>query len=486
MSSRRTSLNKPTSISGKRGKSPPTLDYASRPHIGARSASHSTSMHAGRGGLVNMQDFQPSDQSSFSARTNWNVDDGTLRPLPSLHPPLDPSSSAFVGDASPSVIAARVSDCLRERSIMSEFDDDSATASAMTANRVRFMIRLYRGGAPTTPFAHGVIVDIQRLRGDPITFHQSSRAILSAAQGDSNSARLYNNVLPNHGMGLALDTPFNGTPVARGRLKQDDSEVLSAIEIDWSLIKKDRMDANILGWESLSLLTSEQGSGRTTALIAGRVVLGLAPSGNEEDEGEDERHAEIHAAIISLVRDRRMLGGDAVYDIDSSFNNEGKNDADYLTAEELAAAPFQHPASFPEDSEHITVQRSLAIRSLANALEIVANAGDVRFLERALPHLVNENIVPSLLDEVAQSVLPNNPFNASDATHAARALRIIFEHSQDARNIAHARNALNVLSKATTVGRSRHAALEQEAGRAFQVLNGGGLSPPPGVDLSSP
>lgn len=198
----------------------------------------------------------------FSARTNWNVDDGTLRPLPSLHPPLDPSSSAFVGDASPSVIAARVSDCLRERSIMSEFDDDSATASAMTANRVRFMIRLYRGGAPTTPFAHGVIVDIQRLRGDPITFHQSSRAILSAAQGDSNSARLYNNVLPNHGMGLALDTPFNGTPVARGRLKQDDSEVLSAIEIDWSLIKKDRMDANILGWESLSLLTSQQGSGR--------------------------------------------------------------------------------------------------------------------------------------------------------------------------------------------------------------------------------
>jgi len=348
------------------------------------------------------------------------------------------------------------------------------------------MIRLYRGGAPTTPFAHGVIVDIQRLRGDPITFHQSSRAILSAAQGDSNSARLYNNVLPNHGMGLALDTPFNGTPVARGRLKQDDSEVLSAIEIDWSLIKKDRMDANILGWESLSLLTSQQGSGRTTALIAGRVVLGLAPSGNEEDEGEDERHAEIHAAIISLVRDRRMLGGDAVYDIDSSFNNEGKNDADYLTAEELAAAPFQHPASFPEDSEHITVQRSLAIRSLANALEIVANAGDVRFLERALPHLVNENIVPSLLEEVAQSVLPNNPFNASDATHAARALRIIFEHSQDARNIAHARNALNVLSKATTVGRSRHAALEQEAGRAFQVLNGGGLSPPPGVDLSSP
>jgi len=442
-------------------------------------------MHAARGGLVNMQDFQTSEQSAFSSRTNWNVDDGTLRPLPSLHPPLDPSSSAFVGDASPSVIAARVSDCLRERSIMTEFDDDTATASAMTANRVRFMIRLYRGGAPSTPFARGVIVDIQRLRGDPVTFHQSSRAILSAAQGDSFSARLYNNILPNHGMGLALDTQFTGTPVARGRPKQDDhSEVLSAIEIDWSLIKKDRMDANILGWESLALLTSEQGSGQTTALIAGRVVLGLAPSGNEEDEGEDERHAEIHAAIISLVRDRRMLGGDAVYDIEDGNFNEGKNDADYLTAEERATAQY---SPFPEDREHITVQRSLAIRSLANALEVVANAGDIRFLEVALPHLVHaENMVPSLLEEVAESVQPNNPFNASDATHAARALRVLFEHSQEARNIAHSLNALNVLSKATTVGRSRHAALEQEAGRAFQVLNGGGLSPPPGVDLPRP
>lgn len=469
MSSRRVPLKRPTSISGKRA---PNLNYASRPHIGTGTTIHSgTTLNSSRGGIVNMEDFQSLD-STFSARTNWNVEDGTLRPLPPLHPPLDPASSAFVGDASPSVIAARVSDCLRERSIMTEFDDDTATANAVTANRVRFIIRLYRGGAPNTPFSHGVIIDIQRLRGDPITFHHSSRAILSAAQGDSNEAHLFNNLVPNHGMGLALDIPVAGVQNISVESNQDQSAVLEALEVDWSLIKKDRMDANILGWESLALLTNEEGSGRHNALVAGRVVLGLAPSGNEEDEGEDERHAEIHASVISLIRDGRMLGGDAIYDIDNNFNNEGKNDADYYTAEELAASAANSTTLFPEDTEHVTVQRSLAIRSMANSLEVVANSRDNRFIESSLPRLIaNENIIPALLDEVGQSVSPNNPFNASDATHAARALRVLFENSEDARNIAHARNALNILSKATSVGRYRHAALEQEAGRAYQALN---------------
>lgn len=356
---------------------------------------------------------------------------------------------------------------------MTEFDDDAATASAMTANRVRFMIRLYRGGASNSPFSHGVIIEIQRVRGDPITFHRSSRAILSAAQGDSNEASFYNYAIPNHGMGLALDTSVPGTSIIEEK-KGNDSDVLAALEIDWTLIKKDRMDANILGWESLALLTNETGSGGTTALVAGRVVLGMAPSGNADDEGEDERHAEIHASVISLIRDRRMIAGDAVYDFDD-LHQEGKNDADHTTADEMAASTNNLVSSHSEDTDHIIIQRSLAIRSLANSLEVVARAGDARFTEHTLPYLItNENIVPSLLEEVAQSALPNNPFNASDATHAARALRVLFENSGDARNIGHARNALSILSKARSVGAYRHAALEHETRRAFQALNDNG------------
>ena len=337
----------------------------------------------------------------------------------------------------------------------------------MTPNRVHFIIRLYRGGGPNSPFSHGVIIELQRLRGDVMTFHQSSRAILSAAQGSTGRGTVNTNV-PNNGMGLSIDIPVNGVRIDRA-VDEDKTNVLMALAIDWSLIKKDRTDANILGWESLALLTDEFGSGLPTALIAGRVVLGLAPTGNEEDEDEDERYAEIHASVISLLRDRQVLGGDIRYS-DDHINHEGKNDADYMTMDELADAGFG--MNMAEDVEHLVVQRSLAIRILANSLEVVSRAGDRRFIQNALPNLIlNENIIPSLLDEVAHSVLPNNPFNASDATHAARALTVLFANSEDARNIAHARNALSILSKARSVGRSRYVALEQAATRAFESLN---------------
>eukprot|EP00594_Rhizosolenia_setigera_P018454 CAMPEP_0178976146 /NCGR_PEP_ID=MMETSP0789-20121207/23646_1 /TAXON_ID=3005 /ORGANISM="Rhizosolenia setigera, Strain CCMP 1694" /LENGTH=461 /DNA_ID=CAMNT_0020665151 /DNA_START=133 /DNA_END=1518 /DNA_ORIENTATION=- len=427
-------------------------------------ASTAASSSVARGGLIEDYDMSSARPAVAAARTNWNVEDGALRPLPPLHPPLDPASTAFVCDASPSVIAARVSDCLRERSIMTEFDDDAATAQAVTSNRVHFVIRLYRGGGPNSSFSHGVIVEVQRLRGDAMTFHQSTRAILSAAQG-SSARNTTNQNIPISGMGLTLDNPVSTVSITSSNIEGDDSNVLMALEIDWGLIKKDRMDANILGWESLALLTNPESSGRTSAIIASRVVLGLTPRAGDTEE--DERFTEIHASIISLVRDRRIIGDAMAFDNDrDDINQEGKNDADYMDDDEI------EDANAPEEAEHIVVQRSLAIRSLANALEVLSSANDPMFIGTALPHLVlEENIIPSLLDEVAQSVQPNNPFNASDATNAARALSVLFEFSEDARNIARGRNASAVLSKARLVGSSRHAALESQTARALSALS---------------
>lgn len=140
MSSRQNSIDRPSPLCGK----PPAIDYSSRPRIGNMSsstppettsatgavqenASTAASSSVARGGLIDDYDMSSARPAVAAARTNWNVEDGALRPLPPLHPPLDPASTAFVCDASPSVIAARVSDCLRERSIMTEFDDDAVS-----------------------------------------------------------------------------------------------------------------------------------------------------------------------------------------------------------------------------------------------------------------------------------------------------------------------------------------------------------------------
>lgn len=461
-------LARPPSIGGR--SMAPAVDFNQRPHIGEAAASSSSSS---TDDVIDIESFR----NGGALRTNWNVDDAALRPIPPLHPPLDPQSTAFVCDASPSVIAARVSECLRQQSIMTEFYHESASASAMTSNRVHFMIRMYQGqGGSSEP---AVIVELQRLRGDSITFHQASRAILSSAQGNTTGGQhIFNQNVPNGGMGLALDIPIRGNlrRFTDDDSKEDISSVLLALEIDLSLIKKDRMDATILGWESLALLTDMYSSGRSTALVAARVALGLPPTDNGVEEDEDERFAEIHATIISVIRDRRLNEGNETMPTVEE-NSEGKtvDDGDEISNVPPARLPYQNQEQEMEieDVDHFVVQRSLAIRTLANSLATLADVGEERLLQEVAPNLIRENIIPALIEEAALSILPNNPFNASDATHAMRALTVLFEASEEARNIGHASNMRAILSKARLVGRSRHAALEREAERAFNALGEG-------------
>lgn len=55
----------------------------------------------------------------------WNVSDTSLRPVPPFYPPLNPRCTVFVGDTMPSVVAVRIAECLRKRSIAVEFDEES-------------------------------------------------------------------------------------------------------------------------------------------------------------------------------------------------------------------------------------------------------------------------------------------------------------------------------------------------------------------------
>jgi hypothetical protein len=58
-------------------------------------------------------------------RRLWAVNDTSLRPIPKFYPPLDPRCTTFVSDSSPSVVAVRISECLRKRSIAVEYDEEA-------------------------------------------------------------------------------------------------------------------------------------------------------------------------------------------------------------------------------------------------------------------------------------------------------------------------------------------------------------------------
>lgn len=98
--------------------------------------------------------------------------------LPEFHP-LE-RTAVFVPNASPSLVAARISDLLRDRSIQATYDDDKAKVKCITTDGVDFRIRLYRG---RSQFGHGIIVEVQRRFGFSINFHAETQAILDAAQG---------------------------------------------------------------------------------------------------------------------------------------------------------------------------------------------------------------------------------------------------------------------------------------------------------------
>jgi hypothetical protein len=98
--------------------------------------------------------------------------------LPEFHP-LE-RTAVFVPRATPEMVAARISDLLRERSIQATYDDDKAKVKCVTTDGVDFRIRLYKG---RNQYRDGIIVEVQRRFGFSIHFHGDTQAILDAAQG---------------------------------------------------------------------------------------------------------------------------------------------------------------------------------------------------------------------------------------------------------------------------------------------------------------
>lgn len=65
-------------------------------------------------------------------RRLWSVQDTAPKRIPQGYPPLNPQCTTYVGDASPSVVAVRISECLRKRSIAVEYDDETVSTNIRT------------------------------------------------------------------------------------------------------------------------------------------------------------------------------------------------------------------------------------------------------------------------------------------------------------------------------------------------------------------
>lgn len=69
-------------------------------------------------------------------RRVWTIQDTALKRIPKGYPPLNPQCTTYVGDASPSVVAVRISECLRKRSIAVEYDDETVSIMMLSSHRI--------------------------------------------------------------------------------------------------------------------------------------------------------------------------------------------------------------------------------------------------------------------------------------------------------------------------------------------------------------
>jgi hypothetical protein len=65
---------------------------------------------------------------SARPRSQWTIRDSSLQHIPQFYPPMNPNCTIYVANTPPSIVAVRITECLRKRSIAVEYDDDSVSS----------------------------------------------------------------------------------------------------------------------------------------------------------------------------------------------------------------------------------------------------------------------------------------------------------------------------------------------------------------------
>ncbi|KAL3913933.1 MAG: hypothetical protein SGILL_006298 [Bacillariaceae sp.] len=347
-------------------------------------------------------------------RRLWNIGD-KLKPIPVYYPPLDPNCTALVTDVSASLVAVRISECLRQRSIAAEYDEESVTAKCMTVDRVHFFVQLYRGGggnslATSSPdmavlssLSPPVIVECQRQSGSVTSFHAACTAILQAAKGNDNGAderRSHStNSLEFQSLSPAVkrrklvhasqsSSRHRASTVSRPSMVAE-----AAFEGARELLQKDRLECQILGMERLVNLTTQDISGQDVCHYVSQRLL-------QDDWLIDSflMHPEAEHAMATARSSTMNLSKLAKNSHNKRERNYTENETTALIRSFLESSTAVNPAPrrvpiedrnpnvassspvedlSPEERSHEARLRSLALRVLCNCLYTLSETGDL-------------------------------------------------------------------------------------------------------------
>ena len=235
----------------------------------------------------------------------WNIQ--SFKCLPKIPILYTLERTRAIVHASPTEITQRITSYLRALSLGAIFDNERATALIHSADGTEFYVRLWQGNNDS-PAKLGIVVEAQKKRGCPLLFHRTARDVVRAAMGINMTMPKPSGVTTSCRRPLSLASikrqqQHLSNPTNKARARED---MHFALESAGCLLKKDRVDANLLGIDSLILLTDEESAGAEKAFCAARALLSSEPS----SEGIKERMVEL---ILPKKRDEfDQIDADAI------------------------------------------------------------------------------------------------------------------------------------------------------------------------------
>jgi len=413
----------------------------------------------------------PSDTAGIPTRPQrlWKVQDTKLPPFPSFFYPK-PVVACTVTATSPSVIAIRIAECLTKRSVAAEYDDETAVAYCVTVDRVHLTVHLWNynnsnnNSNHAAPSAPEVLVECQRVSGNSISFHQTARAILQAAQSLDSGAdrRLPHQCAP---MDYPRMMPSQQAAADRSSSGPKAAAAVEALEQAYQLLCKDRLDAQLSGLESLVHLTDVTSVGSQVACTSAVAILGgTATTTTTADSSLLLR--QIHTDwILKLVLGQKRLSseqpptpspGEALRRTSPTADETEEGDNDMLKA----------------TASHM---RALALWTFSNALSVL-DRHDPDMLQQLLASTASAGppVLTALVHDLRGASRPASVGGESGPHEAALAVKILGllgAHSADAKDfMLNDESFLDQLDKVASIGRSTHAVLAAEARQTYLSL----------------
>jgi hypothetical protein len=404
------------------------------------------------------------------SRTNWSINGLSLAPLPAYQPLERTHCVINISHASPQLIAARISEACVLMSLAAHYNDEKCIAQLSSSDFCEMNVRLYTystGGLEPT----ATIVEVQRRIGDSLSFHRYARNLLGAAQGHED-LKSYD---PNAGV----------PPIPYEESKKNEDlrkNAIAALEIAGGLLKKDRMDANQLGMESLCLLTDPAKTGLITATMVSRAILTgstrplkdsvptsirklgegqTTASASQEEEEEDAllKNLSIRKTILSLIQFKKISEDEE--EINSSDDELSKSDN--LIDDDSTDGLWLRRSY---DTEHADVLHNLALAVLANSLDMISKDGSLCDTINQQQWLGDAEMVRTLLN-----VLRKAEERPHEAMLSARSLASLLDASTKAIEHAMRLDALSVVKQAKNIGRRRHSSLARESNNVYEALS---------------